>query len=113
MEIDKEMLRGNIDIIILSSLFREELYGYELAKQITEKTEGKFELKEGTLYLAFKRLEKNGLIQSYWGKESVGGRRKYYRLLPEGRAFLKQRKRDFEVLTQVVELFLKGVNLDD
>lgn len=109
LEIEKEMLKGYIDIIILSMLYGEDLYGYELAKRVREQTGNRFELKEGTLYLAFKRLEQSGLIESYWGDESAGGRRKYYRLLPDGRAHIAARKKEWEHLKQIIDLFLRRV----
>ncbi|WP_040948380.1 PadR family transcriptional regulator [Gorillibacterium massiliense] len=110
MEIEKEMLKGYIDIIILALLYGEDLYGYELGKRVKEETKNSFELKEGTLYLAFKRLEQSGYVESYWGDESVGGRRKYYRLLPEGRRHLLRRKQEWEHFKQIIDLFLKGVD---
>lgn len=110
MEIEKEMLKGYIDIIILAMLYDGDLYGYELAKRVREQTQSGFELKEGTLYLAFKRLEQNGLLSSYWGEEGAGGRRKYYKLLPEGKKHIIARKREWEHLKQIVDLFLKGVS---
>lgn len=107
------MLKGYVDIIILALLYKEDLYGYELAKRVREQTENKFEMKEGTLYLAFKRLEQSGLVASYWGDESSGsGRRKYYRILPEGERHLRDKKREWEHLRGIVDLFLKGVNDD-
>lgn len=109
MEIEKEMLKGYIDIIILSMLYDGDSYGYELAKHVKEQTDSGFELKEGTLYLAFKRLEQNNLIESYWGEEGAGGRRKYYRLLPDGRKHIIARKQEWEHLKVIVDLFLKGV----
>lgn len=113
MEIEKEMLKGYIDLIILSLLYKEDLYGYELGKRVKEQTRNSFELKEGTLYLAFKRLEKSELITSYWGDESIGGRRKYYQLLPAGRKHLIAKKKEWEHLKKIIDLFLKGVNSDD
>jgi hypothetical protein len=77
LQSEKELLKGYIDIIILSMLYHEDLYGYDLGKRVKERTQNSFELKEGTLYLAFKRLEQSGLIESYWGEQGVGGRRKY------------------------------------
>lgn len=109
MEFAKEMLKGYIDIIILSMLFEEDLYGYELAKRVKQKSDCSFELKEGTLYLAFKRLEQNGLIESYWGEESVGGRRKYYKLLETGRKSIVDRKTEWESLKIIIDTFLKEV----
>ncbi len=110
MEIEKEMLKGYIDIIILSMLYKEDLYGYELAKRAKELTNNKFELKEGTLYLAFKRLEQSNFVKSYWGDESIGGRRKYYQLLKTGRNHLIQRKKEWGLLKQIIDIFLKGVD---
>lgn len=112
MDIEREMLKGYIDIIILSMLFGRDLYGYELGKRVKEQTQNRFEMKEGTLYLAFKRLEHNGLISSYWGDESEGGRRRYYSILPEGRAFVRARKAEWEQLKDIVDLFLKEVDGD-
>jgi PadR family transcriptional regulator, regulatory protein PadR len=113
MEIEKEMLKGYIDIIILSLLYGSDLYGYELGKRVKEQTQNSFEMKEGTLYLAFKRLEQNNLISSYWGDESEGGRRKYYKLLPDGTARLRAKKLEWEHLKNIIDLFLKGVDIDE
>ncbi len=114
MDIEKEMLKGLIDLIILALLCREDLYGYELGKRVKAQTQEGFELKEGTLYLAFKRLEQNGLVQSYWGDETAGGgRRKYYKLLQAGRKHLLARKSVWEHLKKIVDRFLKGVDVDD
>jgi len=114
MDIEKEMLKGHIDLIILGLLYKEDLYGYELAKRVKAETKEGFELKEGTLYLAFKRMEENGLVQSYWGDETAGGgRRKYYKLLPAGKKHLRARKSEWERLKKIVDQFLKGVDIDD
>lgn len=66
-DINKEVLEGHIDTLILSLLHRRDMYGFELAKIVREKSDDQFELKEGTLYLSLKRLEKNEWISSYWG----------------------------------------------
>ena len=63
MEINKEVLKGHIDTLILSLLHDRDMYGYEIAKFVREKSNEQFELKEGTLYLSLKRLEKtNGSL---------------------------------------------------
>ena len=112
MKIGKEMLKGYVDIIILSSLYCEDLYGYELARRVKLRTDGNFELKEGTLYLALKRLEQAGLIEAYWGAENSGGRRKYYRLLPDGWRDLSKRKREWVLLKDIIDLFMSDVETD-
>jgi PadR family transcriptional regulator PadR len=107
--IEKELLKGHIDIIILALLYGEDLYGYELAKRAKKQTGNRFELKEGTLYLAFKRLERSRFVKSYWGGESEGGRRKYYSILPKGRQYLLAAKREWEQLRVIMNLFLRKV----
>lgn len=109
IDIDKEILKGYIDTIILSLLNDREMYGYELSKRVKEESEGTFEIKEATLYLAFKRLEKNGYAQSYWGESHSAGRRKYYNISAEGRAYLKQKKKEWIFLRKMVDHFLQGV----
>lgn len=109
MEIETQMLKGYIDIIILGMLNDNDFYGYELAKQIKEKTKNKFEIKEGTLYLAFKRLEQNGLVSSYWGDENAGGRRKYYTITDMGKKHIKNLKIQWEQVKEIVDIFVKGV----
>jgi len=60
-------------------------YGYEINKSIQLKTGGNYELKEATLYTAFRRLEQAGCISSYWGDEQTGARRRYYTITEKGR----------------------------
>lgn len=87
---DFSFLKGNINTIILCSLYDKDgkngdKYGYEIAKEIKERTENKYEIKQPTLYSYLKKLEQQDLITSYWGTESNGGRRRYYSLTPRGR----------------------------
>lgn len=109
MEIDKELLKGYIEIILLSLLQIEPLYGYELVKRIRNISENTFEIKEATLYLALKRLEKNGLSISYWDdSESGGGRRKYYRITEKGLLRFREKKTEWEYLKRTIDKFLGG-----
>lgn len=87
---DFSFLKGNINTIILCSLYGRDgksgdKYGYEIAKEIKERTESKYEIKQPTLYAYLKKLENQDLIKSYWGTESNGGRRRYYTLTQKGR----------------------------
>ena len=80
------MIRGHTDTIILKQLLEKDSYGYEINKAVQERTNNLYELKEATLYTAFRRLEQSGLIVSYWGDEATGARRRYYTITEEGRA---------------------------
>ena len=82
--ISSDLIRGNIDTIILRILLKADNYGYEIIKAIARDSRGQYELKEPSLYTSLKRLEGQKLITSYWGDESQGGRRKYYRITLDG-----------------------------
>lgn len=84
MSIASDMIRGHTDAIILAHLLNGDSYGYKINRAIAEKTGGQYELKEATLYTAFRRLEQTGLITSYWGDENTGARRRYYSITPLG-----------------------------
>lgn len=85
MGADFTFLKGNIETIILSALYENDKYGYELAKEIKEKTSNKYEVKQPTLYAYLRRLEEDDLIVSYWGESSNGGRRRYYKITKSGK----------------------------
>lgn len=85
MSIASDIIRGHTDAIILARLRAGDSYGYEINKAILRKTNGRYELKEATLYTAFKRLEESGSITSYWGNEATGARRRYYAITEQGR----------------------------
>ncbi|KGR85423.1 PadR family transcriptional regulator [Lysinibacillus odysseyi] len=109
MDINKEVLKGHIDTLLLALLESRDMYGYELAKMVREKSGDQFELKEGTLYLSLKRLEKNGWIESYWSDEQgPGGRRKYYQLTEEGMTGLEQKRKEWEFVKNLMDMFLQG-----
>ncbi|WP_407271804.1 PadR family transcriptional regulator [Radiobacillus sp. PE A8.2] len=109
MEINKEVLKGHIDTLILSLLHSRDMYGYELAKYVRDKSDNQFELKEGTLYLSLKRLEKNKWIESYWGDEQgPGGRRKYYKLTSVGDEGYEQKIKEWQFVKNMIDSFLEG-----
>ena len=90
MALTADILRGYTDTIILRQLAQGDSYGYQINKRVSELSGGSFEMKEATLYTAFRRLESAGCISSYWGDETIGARRRYYALTDEGRARLQQ-----------------------
>ncbi|MBR4236596.1 MAG: helix-turn-helix transcriptional regulator [Clostridia bacterium] len=90
MAIEADLLRGYTDTILLRQLACGDSYGYMINKRIGEQSGGEIELKEATLYTAFRRLEHDGFIRSYWGDENTGARRRYYTLTPEGKLRLEK-----------------------
>ncbi len=85
MALSADLLRGYTDTIILKQLQEADSYGYEIARSISKQSRGALELKEATLYTAFRRMENGGYIISYWGNEGSGARRRYYSITVDGR----------------------------
>lgn len=94
--ISSDILRGHTDAILLSRLMAGDNYGYEINKSILQITDGRYGLKEATLYTAFKRLEQGGYIRSYWGDEASGARRRYYSITEAGRQQWEQAREEWE-----------------
>ena len=107
MALSADILRGYTDAIILRQLSQGDSYGYQINKNVTAISGGAFEMKEATLYTAFRRLETAGYIRSYWGDEMSGARRRYYAITPEGRERLlrdlESWKETKQLLTQLLE----------
>lgn len=106
--ISSDVIRGYNDTIILYLLLEEASYGYEISKRIRELSEEKYIIKETTLYSAFTRLEKNGYIESFYGDESGGKRRTYYRITESGRSYYREKCEEWQLTKEVVEKFIRS-----
>ena len=104
--ISSDVIRGYTDIMILFLHLDQPSYGYEISKQIRQRSEEKYVMKETTLYSAFSRLEKNGHIESFYGSETNGKRRTYYRISPEGRTYYRQKCEEWRIVMEVVGRFV-------
>ena len=78
----RELLKGSTETLIMSLLADQEMYGYQLAKEMERRSGGYFHLKEGTLYPALHRLERDGLIVGHWELSDSGQSRRYYNVSP-------------------------------
>lgn len=101
-----DLLRGHTDTMLLRLLNEADCYGYEMIKRLYERSQGEYELKEVTLYAALRRLEAEGNVQWYWGDESHGGRRKYFRITEKGRETYTRNKENWQYTQRVLERLL-------
>ena len=108
-----DILRGYTDTILLKCLAEGDSYGYQMIKQIAELSGGALQLKEPTLYTAFRRLAQDGLIDSYWGDEQSGARRRYYRLTEKGRQRLLDDQRTWLETRRTLDLLLLQREAED
>ncbi len=104
--ISSDVIRGYNDTIILFLLRNEPSYGYEISKSIKEMSEEKYIIKETTLYSAFNRMEANGYIESFYGDETFGKRRTYYRITEAGRTYYKEKCEEWNVTKEVINKFI-------
>lgn len=109
LEISREILKGHIDTLILSLLHQRDMYGYELAKIVREKSEEQFELKRRDSLFVFKEIGKNNWISSYWGDEQgPGGRRKYYKVTSLGTQNFEAKRLEWQFVKKMMDSFLWG-----
>lgn len=102
-----DLIRGNIDAIILCTLTNGDSHGYEILKEIATASQGEYEMKEPSLYTSLKRLEKQGFVESYWGDETQGARRKYYRVTPNGAIELDEAKERWVCVRRIIDRLLR------
>ena len=105
-KLTSDLLRGHTDTMILRLLSEADRYGYEIVKLIAERSGGEYELKEATMYSSVRRLELDSDIEWYWGDESQGGRRKYFRITEKGKATYDRNKSNWEYAKRVLENLL-------
>ena len=109
MKVNKELLKGSTTMLILEMLKDENMYGYQMIKQLSKKSENVFELKEGTLYPILHGLEEDDLITSYWD-ETTAKKRKYYAITEKGKKQLKEKKEEWKFFSNGINKVIGGVS---
>ena len=92
MDIDKGLIGGSTNLMLLSILEQRDYYGYEIIKEVEERSNSVFQFKEGTLYPVLHKMEGQVLISSYRTKGENGKDRKYYKITSSGLKQLEQEK---------------------
>jgi PadR family transcriptional regulator PadR len=88
-----QLLKGTTPLLVLGVLRDGELYGYEIAQRIRERSGGAFAPSEGALYPALHALEAEGALTAQWRESDKGPRRRYYRITPRGGSLLAEHER--------------------
>ena len=106
MGFNGDLVKGSMTPIMLKILSQREMYGYEIVKVVHDRTGGRFEWKEGSLYPCLHRLEAGDLLKSVWRDAPNGKARKYYRITRRGRAELAKRTEEWTEFAQGVNAVL-------
>ena len=103
-----ELVQGTLDMLILRVLALEPIHGYGIAMRLEQISRGTFRVNAGSLFPAFRRLERDGLVDAEWQVTESGRRAKYYKLTTQGRAKLRRSTQDWERQVVAISRILKS-----
>jgi PadR family transcriptional regulator PadR len=104
--INKELIKGNAQTLVLKLLSQKPMYGYQIAQTLHTLSNSAVDLQEGSLYPLLHSLEKDGAVEAYWEEGQGERKRKYYRITPRGRKLLKEKKSEWEKFRETMDLIL-------
>ncbi len=105
-----DILRGHTETIILRILGEGDSYGYEIAKDIIDGGEGVIDVKDATIYTAFRRMEEEGLLTTYWGDGVGGARRRYYKITEKGKKVYAAKLEEWKLVSRILTKLIVGGN---
>ncbi|NCA67493.1 MAG: PadR family transcriptional regulator [Clostridia bacterium] len=106
-----DILRGHTETVILRILTERDSYGYEISKAINDAGDDMLDIKDATIYTAFRRMEEDALIRAYWGEGGLGGRRRYYAITDAGKKVYEEKKAEWQKINKILNnLILGGQN---
>lgn len=107
MSYERELLKGNTDCLLLSLVNDEPTYGYQIIKELERRSNGYFRFKEGTLYPALHRMEKDKLIEGKWQVLPNGQERRYYYITKKGQEVLSSKLATWQHFSTAVRSVLR------
>jgi transcriptional regulator len=90
-----DLVQGTLDMLILKTVALEPIHGYGIAIRIEQISKGVFKVNAGSLFVAFQRLQRDGLIKSEWKATENSRRAKYYVITEKGRKRLSSETREW------------------
>ena len=107
--VSADVLRGYTETVILRKLMEGDTYGYEISHMISEVSGGEIDIKDATIYIAFRRMEDGGLIKAYWGNDDTGGaRRRYYSITEKGKEYYKAKSSEWLKINRILMKLIVG-----
>ena len=92
---DTKLMSGTVEMLVLEVANPAPGYGYRITQEVLERSGGHIEMKEGSLYPALHRMERKGLLTSYWVETEEGRRRKYYQITAKGQKALEEKRAEW------------------
>lgn len=103
---NSQLLKGVLDGCVLKIISRQEIYGYDLIKEL--QNTGFMEIKGGTVYPLLQKLEKNKLIDGKTKPSPDGPNRKYFTITEKGKKNLDDFNIQWNDLVGIVERIMEG-----
>jgi transcriptional regulator len=104
------VVQGTLDMLILKTLALQAMHGYGIGLRIEQISRGVFQVNAGSLFPAFRRLERQGLIEAEWRATEHNRRAKYYQLTSEGRKKLKAETREWQTQIAAIARILEATS---
>jgi DNA-binding PadR family transcriptional regulator len=108
-KISKGLMAGSTALMVLHLIEERDMYGYEIVRELEQRSDSVFSLREGTLYPVLHSLEQDGLLQSYVAASEAGKPRKYYRITQKGGKALTDRKAEWALFSWGVNRVIGGL----
>jgi PadR family transcriptional regulator PadR len=102
-----DLLQGTLDMLILTTAANGPIHGYAISQRLKQISNDVLIVKQGSLYPALHRLEKQGLLNAEWLTSETGREAKYYTLTATGRKRLKGETEEWATLTAAISLVLR------
>jgi PadR family transcriptional regulator PadR len=106
MSLRDQIRKGSTEILILSLLAAEPMYGYQISQELGKRSDGYFEMKEGLLYPTLHRMQKEGLLASEWRQSATSRRRKYYAITAKGQEMLGEQTAEWQTFIEQLQNLL-------
>jgi PadR family transcriptional regulator PadR len=104
-----DLRTGSTAVMVLRLLAEKPMYGYQIVKELQRRSEGYFELEQGTLYPTLHRLENDGLVRSQWEVIAEGPSRKYYHITKQGQLELEKSAQQWSDFSRHLLKLLDGL----
>lgn len=108
MKIDKGLIGGSVILLVLTLLVETDMYGYEIIKELDQRSDQTFQFKEGSLYPVLHKMLNSGYVSSYSEKGTSGKNRKYYQITTKGKKQLTVESEKWELFSSSVNKIVRG-----
>lgn len=102
MSLRDQIRKGSTELLILSLLAREPMYGYQISQELDRRSGGYFAMKEGLLYPTLHRMQQEQLVKSEWRQIGEARRRKYYAITGKGRRVLTEQSVEWRTFIETL-----------